>query len=67
MDEGVKKMIFIKRKNNQGDALLFSKKFKRVLGFKPIMEKEADDKYMFYVDSAPAKAKYDAAVKAGRL
>ena len=59
MNEGVKKMIFIKRKNN--------KKFKRVLGFKPIMEKEADDKYMFYVDSAPAKAKYDAAVKAGRL
>lgn len=60
-------MIFIKRKNTQADALLFSKKFKRVLGFRAIMAKEADDKYMFYVDSAQAKVKYDAAVKAGKL
>ena len=59
-------MILIKSFEKQTDALLFIKKFKKVLGFKPIIQKEGGV-YTLYAKNASEKKMYDAAVKAGRL
>lgn len=59
-------MILITSFEKQTEVLLFIKKFKKVLGFKPIVQNEGG-LYTLYVKNISEKKMYDAAVKAGRL